>query len=457
MKYFIYPVVLFVLVLLLPNISYAQTGTDEKSSGTDRVIVEVLNEDGQEEIESLTWDELDKIEDVQQVEVLEPDYIRSIGVVNSNIAMNPTWSAKRIGVEQMMEQLISKKNDVIVAIIDTGVDKTHPLLADRVIEGYDFVDNDSDPMDKHMHGTHVAGIIAQSTPQHVKVLPIRSLDADGNGYDTNIAKGIHYAVDNGASVINMSLAGENYSTYLANAIEYAIQHDVLIVVASGNKGMDTEKFYPASEQRVIVVSATDQNDKVADFSNTGASIDIAAPGVSILSSIPGGKYALMDGTSMAAPHISAVASMLKLDDPTRTIREIEDLLKRYADDKGAKNWDSLYGEGIVNVSSYQKYSIIQQKLASADYIALPKSTNVPLDKKWTINFNRILTDTKIISVFMYSDEKEVPIKVSFTRGTDKLMVTPEANFEANSSYLLDIRVAGGERYMMSFQTALVED
>lgn len=108
MKYFIYPVVLFALVLLLPGISYA-TGTDQKSSGTDRVIVEVLNEDGQEEIESLTWDELDKIEEVQQVEVLEPDYIRSIGVVDTNIAMNPTWSAKRIGVEHMKEQLLSKK------------------------------------------------------------------------------------------------------------------------------------------------------------------------------------------------------------------------------------------------------------------------------------------------------------------------------------------------------------
>ena len=455
MKYFIYPVVLFALIAWLPDVSYAETGFDEKSSGTDRVIVEVLNEDGQEEVESLTWDELENIEDVQQVEVLEPDYIRSIGVVHANLAMNPTWSAKRIGVEQMKEQLASKQNDVIVAIIDTGVDNTHPLLADRVLAGYDFVDNDTDPMDKHMHGTHVAGIITQSTPERVKVLPIRSLDADGNGYDTNIAKGIYYAVDNGASIINMSLAGENYSTYLANAIEYAIQHDVLIVVASGNKGMSTENFYPASEKRVIVVSATDQHDQIADFSNTGESIDIAAPGVSILSSIPGGRYALMDGTSMAAPHISAVASMFKLDDPTRTIQEMEDLLKRHVDDEGEANWDSLFGEGIVNVSNYQKHSLIQQTLASAEYTTLPKYTNVPLNKKWTINFNRVLTDTSIISVDLYSDEKEVPIKVSFTRGTDKLIVTPSTNFEPNLSYLLDIRVSGADRYMMNFETGSV--
>lgn len=451
MKYFIYPVVLFALGLLSPNVSYAQTGNEELS-GTDRVIVELINEEGQEEIESLTWDELEKMEDTQQVEVLEPDYIRSIGVVHTSEVMEPTWSVKRIGVEQMKKQLISKKKDVIVAIIDTGVDNTHPLLDGRVMAGYDFVDNDRNPMDKHMHGTHVAGIIAQSTPENVKVLPIRSLDEKGNGYDTNIAKGIHYAVDNGASIINMSLAGENYSTYLANAIEYAIQHDVLVVVASGNKGMSTENFYPASEKRVIVVSATDQHDQVADFSNTGASIDIAAPGVSILSSIPGGKYALMDGTSMAAPHISAVSSMIKLDDPTRTIQEIEKLLKKYVDDKGATNWDSLYGEGIVNVSSYEKHSLIQQTLASANYINLPKYTNVPLNKKWTINFNRILTDTKIISVALYSDEQEEPIKVSFTKGTAKLMVTPITNFEPNAPYLLDIRVIGGDRYLMNFQT-----
>lgn len=454
MKYFIYPLVLCTLILLVPDAVNAQTGTVEKSSVTDRVIVEVLNEDGREEIESLTWDELDDIEDIQGVNVIEPDYIRSIGVVHATAAMTTTWSAKRIGVEQMRKQLTSKKEDIIVAIIDTGVDNTHPLLADRVIDGYDFVDDDRDPMDKHMHGTHVAGIIAQSTPEHVKVLPIRSLDADGNGYDTNIAKGIHYAVDNGASIINMSLAGENYSTYLANAIEYALENDVMMVVASGNKGKNTEKFYPASEEKVIVVSATDQQDQIADFSNIGDSIDIAAPGVSILSSIPGGKFALMDGTSMAAPHISAVASMLKLDDPSRNMKEIEDLLKQYVDDEGAANWDSLYGEGIINVSSYQKQSIIQQKLASTDYISLPTYKNVPLNKTWSINFNRILIDTKIISVFMYSEEKEVPINVSFAKGTDKLMVKPKANFEGNSSYLLEIRVAGGDRYMMNFETGL---
>jgi len=160
----------------------------------------------------------------------------------------------------------------------------------------------------------------------------------------------------------------------------------------------------------------------------------------------------MDGTSMAAPHISAVASMLKLDDPTRNMTEIEDLLKQYVDDEGAANWDPLYGEGIINVSSYQKQSIIQQKLASTDYVSLPKYKNVPLNKNWSINFNRILTDTKIISVFMYSDETEVPINVSFAKGTDKLMVKPKDNFEANSSYLLEIRVAGGDRYMMNFET-----
>lgn len=108
MKYFIYPVVLFALGLLSPDISYAQTGNDELS-GTDRVIVELINEEGQEEIESLTWDELEKMEDTQQVEVLEPDYIRSIGVVQTSEVMEPTWSVKRIGVEQMKKQLISKK------------------------------------------------------------------------------------------------------------------------------------------------------------------------------------------------------------------------------------------------------------------------------------------------------------------------------------------------------------
>lgn len=442
----------FSIVFFFPSIALSSSGE------SDRVIVETTDKEGNKEIESIAVDEVQPksffriaASSKDEVNVLQPDYIRTIGMVQT-ADYTKSWGAMRVGTDWMKSQFATNDEEVIVAVIDTGVDYTHSFLKDRMIAGYDFVNNDSDPMDEHVHGTHIAGIIAESTTDNVKIMPIRALNENGNGYDSNIAKGIHYAVDKGASIVNMSFQGKEYSEHLAEAIDYALSNNVLVVVASGNKSDDTANYYPASEKRVLVVSATDQSDKIASFSNTGGSIDVSAPGVGILSSVPGEKYAALHGTSMAAPYVSGVAAMILVDDPTRSIEEIERVLKTYVDDKGAANWDPIFGEGILNVSNYGQNSLITSAYNSTNYSNLPEHTNVPLDKTWTILFNQVFTDDSTVAVKLYTENYEIPIQLTPDLKNKKIIVSPTKNYQTNTEYLLEIQIQNGERYLMRFKT-----
>ncbi len=217
--------------------------------------------------------------------------------------------------------------------------------------GYDYVDNDSDPSDKHYHGTHVAGTIVDCTPGlNVKVLPVRVLNAEGKGSSFNVGNGIKYAADHGAKVINLSLGG-THSIYKDENIEYAINKGVIVVVAAGNDNRDTEYHCPAHLKEAIVVAAVDENDRKASFSNFGDSVDVAAPGVGIISCVPGGSYQSLNGTSMAAPHVSAVAAMFKLKQPSMTPAQVETMIKENVRDLGSSGWDRYYGSGILDLTN----------------------------------------------------------------------------------------------------------
>jgi len=425
---------------------------------TDRVIVQVMDDEGNDSIESVLLTDLNDLEDV---EILQPDFIRN-AEVQENSAMMKSWGTERIGANRMKTITAPIEGSVIVALIDTGVDYTHPFLKDRIVNGYDFIDNGTSPMKFHFHGTHVAGIIVNTTPANVKIMPIRAINEDGKGYDSDIAQGIRFAVDNGADIINLSFGGEEFSPHLADAIEYALSKNIPIVAASGNDGADTKNFYPASEEKIIIVSATDQNDKIADFSNTGASIDVSAPGVAIISSMPGHGFANMSGTSMATPFISGLAAMLKLEEPTRTIQDIEQLLKRYVDDRGASGWDPFFGEGIVNFASYDevlKPLIVSKEDAasitrtdSAKYIPFPEQRNVPLNAKLAITFDRQLTDGDIVDIKVYRGDKEVQTSLTSTIEKQEVVVSPTSPFLPRTTYRLVLLVEHGLDYEMYFVT-----
>ncbi len=308
---------------------------------------------------------LQKISNIGKVEYIEADIKRKKAAVHSDSLSSQeylNWGIGSSGFDLAVDEIssVDPDSEVVVAVLDTGVWGGHPLLMDRMVEGYDFFDDDSDPSDTDGHGTHVAGIVASATDGlPVKIMPVRVMDSDG-GYDSIIGEGMKYAVDNGADVINMSLTGPGSSAYLESMVEYANSNGVVVVVSAGNDSDDTAQYYPAGIVKCITVSATDKYDGFAGFSNFGQEVDVAAPGVDIVSStilradkdgIKDG-YTSMEGTSMSAPFVAAAASILKLDDEKLLPYEIEYLLKRNVRDAGAVGDDPYFGEGIID---YKKW------------------------------------------------------------------------------------------------------
>ena len=243
---------------------------------------------------------------------------------------------------------------VVVAVVDTGVDYNHPDLAPNIwqntreiingkdddgngyvddVRGWNFVAKNNDPMDDNGHGTHCAGTIAAvgnngigvaGTAWNVKIMPLKFLNEKGSGYISDAISAILYASRNGASVISNSWSGTGYSQSLKDAIDAS---NAVVICAAGNSGAnaDITPQYPAAftSSNILSVAATDYNDKLASFSNYGAvSVDLAAPGVSIYSTAKSGGYQYLSGTSMATPHVSGVAALLKSQNPSMSASQI---------------------------------------------------------------------------------------------------------------------------------------
>lgn len=241
------------------------------------------------------------------------------------------WAVPEIKLPAAWEQ--AKGDDVVIAIVDTGVDLDHPDLKDKIVDGYDFVSDDDDPMDQNGHGTHVAGIAAAATENGVgiagaapsaKIMPVRVLGTVGSGDQATIVRGIKWAADHGAKVINMSLGETGLMSRLLKggvlnpAIQYAHGKGAVVVAAAGNEGTAKQPYKPTTQ--VLVVGASDAQGQPASFSNFGAQDAVSAPGVKILSTLPTYKtpetlkntsgYGALDGTSMAAPYVSGLAALL---------------------------------------------------------------------------------------------------------------------------------------------------
>lgn len=232
-------------------------------------------------------------------------------------------------------QAYSVGQGVTVAVIDTGVDLTHPALSAHLAPGYNVLqpnvapadtpsstdsDGDGEVNDALGHGTGVAGIIAAVAPQS-RIMPIKVLDSEGMGTEFDVVEGIRYAVDHGAQVINLSLGMASYSSAVAEALAYAASHGVVVAAAAGNTGT-LIPMYPAGDPNVLTVAATDASDSLASFSAYGPFISVTAPGVNIYSSYYNGGYALWSGTSMAAPFVSGEAALLRAVQPGDGVDDI---------------------------------------------------------------------------------------------------------------------------------------
>jgi thermitase len=250
---------------------------------------------------------------------------------------------------------VTRGAGVSVAVVDTGADLGHPDLTARLQPGYDFVDNDSNPTDANGHGTHVAGTIAAAdngsgvvgVAPDASIVPLRVLGADGSGYSSDVAAAFDWAGDHAVRVVNASLGADS-----PTAAEQQAIHDhpaTLYVVAAGNDGLDVDATpqYPCAytEPNVLCVGATDSDDQIADFSNWGAAgVDLFAPGTLIVSSWPrtfssdldfyfetGAGYELLDGTSMATPHVAGAAALVAADHPGFDAGQIKTALMGSAD------------------------------------------------------------------------------------------------------------------------------
>ena len=241
-----------------------------------------------------------------------------------NMQVSQAWDIAKAG------------RDVIVAIIDDGVDSRHPDLAGRVLKGYDFTQSDTDTINENpanSHGTHVAGIVSASTNNGIgvagvaydaSILPLQVFGSKGEVQGDWIAKAIIYAADNGAQVINMSLGGYGDSPQVSQAVDYAYSKNVVIVAAAGNDNVN-RRSYPGAYEKVICVGATDQNDvrsvwpggvsrvdpSLPGGSNYGADwVDVSGPGTAILSTVTGNGYENYNGTSMSSPNVAGAAALV---------------------------------------------------------------------------------------------------------------------------------------------------
>ncbi len=260
--------------------------------------------------------------------------------------------------------------NVIVAVIDTGVDVNHPDLKGRLVKGYDFVNDDDTTEDFVGHGTFVASLIAATGDDkngiiglapNVKIMPLKVLSRSGGGDSTAIAKAIRYATDNGAKVINLSLGSPYPSRLIRQATDYAIGKGVVVVAAAGNDGSRGNPVeYPASFPDVISVGATGPTDKIASFSTHNSGVNVAAPGLNVLGARSSQNticrpvsaatdYCLSSGTSFAAPYVSATAALMLSVNSTLTPQQVLNLLERTATDLGPQGTDDYYGAGLVNV------------------------------------------------------------------------------------------------------------
>lgn len=263
----------------------------------------------------------------------------------------------------------SRGGGVKVAVLDTGVDLDHPDLAKNILPGYNFISPGKDPWDDNQHGTHVAGIIAASNNEigmvgvapEAKIIPVKVLNKNGSGNLVDVANGIRWAVDKGgADLICMSLGSPNPVQEVRKAIQHALSKKVVCFVAAGNSGMTKQVFYPANYPETIAIGSIDENFSRSSFSNTGDNLDFMAPGGRIFSTVPDNWYAVLSGTSMAAPFATGVAALalsyVRGKGSSVRLESNEDYMEAFK-----KHTVPIRNEDLKNKVFYQGFGILEPK------------------------------------------------------------------------------------------------
>lgn len=368
---------------------------------------------------------IEELKEDPEVEYVEPNYIMTDQAAPNDPFYPQMWGLQKIQVENAWN-ITKGSNDVIVAVLDTGIDYIHEDLGGclgencRVIGGYDFVNDDNDPADPiDGHGTHVSGTIGAVVDNSkgisginwdIKLMAVKVLNDKGSGKISNISTGINYAADNGAKVINMSLGGPfrcTSSQTLQDAIDYANATGAIVVVSAGNSNTDAAGFSPASCNGVIAVAATGPTDERSYYSNYGSVVDLSAPGGDITkcddkisclihSTISNNQYDFYQGTSMASPHVTGAAGLLLAKFPAYSSDRIQNILIHSSDyivnsnlktsSGGRLNVNNALSPGDILYSPKQIQEVLKTNSSSKRSITIFNNTDSQ-SISWDVKFN----------------------------------------------------------------------
>jgi len=285
------------------------------------------------------------------------------------------WGLQKVGASEAWQE--STGEDVVVAIIDGGVDSTHQDFVNSFVDGYDpvtgVVISAGESIAYDPHGTHVAGIVAANRDDYYGVaglapdaliMPIPIFQPSFIG-DTYVADGVKWAVDNGAKILQNSWGGPGFSNILKDAFDYALKNDVLVVVSTGNTHIDENWGFPNTIPGIIGVGSTNVNDDISSFSSRGDSVSVVAPGEKILSTFPGGEWEYLQGTSMASPFVSGLAALLLQKYPDATPYQIRKMMENSAVDvDGVEDFSTNDGYGRIDAEEALKQSLPEEKGAN---------------------------------------------------------------------------------------------
>ena len=374
-------------------------------------------------------------------------------LILSDAELDNTWSVKRIGAGTV-HAAGNRGASVKVAVIDSGIDYTHPELGANYAGGYDFVNDDSDPMDDNGHGTHVVGTIAAldngtgvvGTAPLVSLYALKAFDAAGSGSFSDVIAALEWAVDHGVQVTNNSYGDtRNPGSIVEAAFANAEAAGVLHVAAAGNTGTFNGKGntvnYPARYGSLVAVGATDFSDVRAFFSSTGPTVEIAAPGFLVYSTLPNGAYGWLYGTSMASPHVAGTAALLisggigDTNGNGRITDEIRATLTSTSQDLGQPGRDHLYGFGLVDAAA---------AVASVGPSGPAVIVGLTTDKLTYAN----PTDTSAVLAAAVTDEEGTPISklaagafVTILDGSAPVFATPFIETATAGTYTASIDIS----------------
>lgn len=287
---------------------------------------------------------------------------------------NVPWSIEKFQVDQTWQ--VSDGGGVTVAVIDSGCDLDHEDLKNNYVQGKNFVDN-KDPYDDNSHGTHVAGTICArnnsigvvGVAPETKIMPIKVFGSDGRGDNRTVSAAVVWAADHGADILCMSLGSPSRSIDLEKAIDYAITKGSVPFCAAGNGGEVSSIYYPAKYEQTISIGAVDNKLMRAYFTCKGIELDFLAPGFNILSTVPGNKYALMSGTSMANPFVVGCASLLlsyvrknNINIRLKTANDYINILQKYTThliDPNHNSKKDYEGNGILDPRKFNKWQDVK--------------------------------------------------------------------------------------------------